>query len=117
MVSERGIGKRTQIDEFSVQKRGGKGVKCYKVVEKTGDLVGVQAVTDKNEVLLITTGGIIIRLAVSDISTLGRITSGVKMINVDKNVAVASMALVKESAEDDEPELVKQEIEGVEEGK
>ena len=111
MVSERGIGKRTEIDEFSAQKRGGKGVKCYKVVPKTGDLVGVQAVTKKNEVLLITTQGIIIRLAVSDISKLGRITSGVKMINVEKNVAVASMALVKESADDDEPEQIKEELE------
>ena len=111
MVSERGIGKRTQIDEFSAQKRGGKGVKCYKVVPKTGDLVGVQAVTNKNEVLLINTKGIIIRLAVSDISRLGRITSGVKMINLDKNEAVASMALVKESADDDEPEQAKAETE------
>ncbi|MBO4288652.1 MAG: DNA gyrase subunit A, partial [Lachnospiraceae bacterium] len=111
MVSERGIGKRTQIDEFSAQKRGGKGVKCYKVVPKTGDLVGVQAVTNKNEVLLINTKGIIIRLAVSDISRLGRITSGVKMINLEKNEAVASMALVKESADDDEPEQAKAETE------
>ncbi len=111
MVSERGIGKRTQIDEFSAQKRGGMGVKCYKVVEKTGELVGVQAVTDKNEIMLISTDGIIIRMAVSGISEQGRITSGVKLINVDRNVSVASMALVKESADDDEPEQLKQELE------
>ena len=110
MVSARGIGKRTQIDEFTAQKRGGKGVKCYKVTPRTGDLVGVNAVTDKKEVLLITTAGIIIRLAVSDISKLGRITSGVKMINVDQNVSVASMALVKESEEDEDETQIKMEL-------
>ena len=98
-VSENGMGKRTVMEEFSVQRRGGKGVKCYKITEKTGDVVGVKAVNDDNEVILITTGGIIIRLMVSDISVLGRITSGVKLmaINADTDITVASLAKVRES--------------------
>ena len=78
IVSENGIGKRTYLEEFTVQYRGGKGVKCYKITEKTGDVVGVKAVTDENEIMMITTEGIIIQLRMQDISTLGRITSGVK---------------------------------------
>ena len=81
IVSENGLGKRTYLDEFTVQRRGGKGVKCYKITEKTGDVIGVKAVNDDNEIMMITTGGIIIQLRMQDISTLGRITSGVKMIN------------------------------------
>ena len=106
-VSENGMGKCTAMDEFSVQRRGGKGVKCYKINEKTGDVVGVKAVNEDNEIMIITTEGIIIRLIVSDISVLGRITSGVKLINIDtdKNITVASVAKVRESnnnATDDE---------------
>lgn len=76
IVSENGMGKRTSVGEFTVQNRGGKGVKCYKITEKTGNVVGVKAVNEENEVMLITTEGIIIRLQCSDISILGRITSG-----------------------------------------
>ena len=96
IVSENGMGKRTFLDEFTVQKRGGKGVKCYKITEKTGDVVGVKAVTDDNEIMMITTEGIIIQLRMDDISTLGRITSGVKLINLDKGVKVAKIAKVRE---------------------
>jgi len=98
-VSENGMGKRTEMEEFTVQRRGGKGVKCYKITEKTGDVVGVKAVNEENEVILITTEGIIIRLMVSDISVLGRITSGVKLISIDTdtNITVASFAKVRES--------------------
>ncbi|MBQ6888899.1 MAG: DNA gyrase subunit A [Lachnospiraceae bacterium] len=96
IVSENGMGKRTFLDEFTVQKRGGKGVKCYKITEKTGDVVGVKAVTDDNEIMMITTEGIIIQLRMDDISTLGRITSGVKMINLDQGVKVAKIAKVRE---------------------
>ncbi len=98
-VSENGMGKRTSLEEFTLQRRGGKGVKCYKVTEKTGDVVGVKAVNEEHEVMLITTGGIIIRLMVSDISILGRITSGVKLIEMDseKDITVASVAKVRES--------------------
>ena len=94
------MGKRTYLNEFSVQKRGGKGVKCYKITEKTGYVVGVKAATDEQEIMLITTEGIIIQLRVEDISILGRITSGVKMINLDEGVKVAQIAKVREKVSD-----------------
>jgi len=99
IVSEYGMGKRTSIDEFKVQHRGGMGVKCYKITEKTGYVVGVKAVNEDNEIMLITTEGIIIRIMVSDISILGRDTSGVKLISLDanSNITVASMAKVREN--------------------
>ena len=99
IASEKGMGKRTSMSEFSVQNRGGKGVKCYKITEKTGNVVGVKAVNDDNEVMMITTEGIIIRIACSDISILGRITSGVKLMNLDEKVSVASIAKVREKEE------------------
>ncbi len=95
IVSELGLGKKTFIEEFAVQHRGGKGVKCYKINEKTGNIVGVKAVDDSREVMLITTEGIVIRLFVKDISQLGRITSGVKLINLDENVKVATISKVR----------------------
>lgn len=96
IVSEKGLGKCTLISEFTTQNRGGKGVKCYKITEKTGNIVGVKAVNGDNEVMLITTEGIIIRIKVNDTALLGRITSGVKLINLDENVTVASIAKVRE---------------------
>ena len=96
IVSEKGLGKCTLISEFTTQNRGGKGVKCYKITEKTGNIVGVKAVNKENELMLITTEGIIIRIKVSDTALLGRITSGVKLINLDENVTVASIAKVRE---------------------
>ena len=98
IVSERGMGKKTPMDEFTPQLRGGKGVKCYKINSKTGNIVGAKAVKDDQEIMIITIEGIIIRINVSDISTLGRITSGVKLINLDleKDTSVASIAKVKE---------------------
>ncbi len=96
IVSEKGLGKRTLVEEFSSQNRGGKGVKCYKITGKTGNIVGVKAVNDDNEVMIITTEGIIIRMKVSDISVLGRVTSGVKLINLSDQVTVASITKVKE---------------------
>ena len=99
IASEKGMGKRTSMSEFSVQNRGGQGVKCYKITEKTGNVVGVKAVNDDNEVMMITTEGIIIRIACSDISILGRITSGVKLMNLDEKVSVASIAKVREKEE------------------
>ena len=112
IVSEKGMGKRTSMSEFSVQNRGGKGVKCYKITEKTGNVVGVKAVNDDNEVMMITTEGIIIRIACSDISILGRITSGVKLMNLDEKVSVASIAKVREKedkAEGNEQEEAEEE--------
>ena len=99
IVSEKGLGKCTLISEFTTQNRGGKGVKCYKITEKTGNIVGVKAVNHDNEVMLITTEGIIIRIKVADTALLGRITSGVKLINLDENVTVASIAKVRENKE------------------
>lgn len=96
IVSEKGLGKCTLISEFTTQNRGGKGVKCYKITEKTGNIVGVKAVNKDNELMLITTEGIIIRIKVADTALLGRITSGVKLINLDENVTVASIAKVRE---------------------
>ena len=105
IVSENGMGKRTTLDEFSVQKRGGKGVKCYKITEKTGDVVGVKAVNDDHEIMMITTEGIIIQLRAQDISTLGRITSGVKLINLDDGVKVAQIAKVREKVSNGDQEF------------
>ena len=95
IVSENGLGKRTYLEEFNVQNRGGKGVKCYKITEKTGSVIGAKAVTDENEIMMITTEGIIIQLRMQDISTLGRITSGVKMMNLDDGIKVAQIAKVR----------------------
>ena len=100
IVSEYGMGKRTAIDEFTVQHRGGKGIKCYKITEKTGNVVAAKAVNEDTEVMIINTEGIIIQLMVNEVSVLGRITSGVKMIEMDsenKEVVVASMTRVRET--------------------
>ena len=105
IASENGMGKRTYMDEFTVQKRGGKGVKCYKITEKTGDVVGVKAVNGDHEIMMITTEGIIIQLRAEDISILGRITSGVKMINLDKDVKVAQIAKVREKISNGDQEF------------
>ena len=103
VVSEKGLGKRTDMDEFTVQNRGGKGVKCYKITDKTGNVVGAKAVNEDNEVMLITTEGIIIRIPCNGISIMGRITSGVKLMNVDsENVFVASIAKVREQMNKDD---------------
>ena len=96
IASEKGLGKRTRMDEFTSQNRGGKGVKCYKITEKTGNVIGVKGVNEEDEIMMITTEGIIIRMKVDGISILGRITSGVKLINLDENVTVASVAKVRE---------------------
>ena len=98
IASEKGLGKRTRIDEFSPQIRGGKGVKCYKITERTGNLVGIKAVNDDTEIMIITTGGIIIRMKVEGISVLGRVAMGVKLINMDEDVTIASIAKVREDA-------------------
>lgn len=106
-ASENGMGKCTSMEEFTAQYRGGKGVKCYKITEKTGNVIGFKAVNDDNEIMLITTEGIIIRTQVSQISNLGRITSGVKLINLEDNVQVASIAKVRNS--DTEEKTVEEE--------
>ncbi len=104
IVSENGMGKRTDMEEFKLQYRGGKGIKCYKITEKTGDVVGVKAVTDDHEIMMITTSGIIIQLRTGEISKYSRITSGVKLINLDEGVKVAKIAKVRERVSDGDKE-------------
>ena len=110
-VSENGMGKRTSLSEFGIQRRGGKGVKCYKITEKTGNVIGVKAVNQENEVMIITNEGIIIRLSVDGISELGRNTSGVKLINIDveKDVRVASFTKVRESEQKSDEDIIQDE--------
>ena len=110
IASENGLGKRTSIDEFTVQNRGGKGVKCYKNTEKTGDVVGFKSVDDENELMIITTEGIIIRLPVKDVSVLGRITSGVKLINMAEDIKIASIAKVREQPEEEKEDSLDENI-------
>ena len=99
IVSANGMGKRTPFTEFKLQNRGGKGVKCYKITEKTGEVVGAKAVNDGNEIMMITNEGIVIRMFVDDISVLGRVTLGVKLMNTGNkdDIVVASITKVKES--------------------
>ncbi|MDW2800140.1 DNA gyrase subunit A [Clostridium boliviensis] len=106
IVSENGMGKRTPIDEFTPQRRGGKGVLCYKITEKTGDIVGAKLVQDDHDLLLITTEGIVIRISVNDISVIGRNTSGVKLMNIDQDsdIFVASIAKVRDDGSKSEGE-------------
>ena len=113
IVSENGLGKRTVVSEFDRQHRGGKGVKCYKINEKTGNVIGVKAVDDTREVMLITDEGIIIQLKCSDISTLGRITSGVKLINLDEGVKVATISKVRKEPVEDGKETARDNAEVV----
>ena len=108
-VSEKGMGKLTPVSEFTTQNRGGKGVKCYKIMEKTGNVIGVKAVNMEDEVMLINTGGIIIRINCSDISVLGRITSGVKLMNLDDNVSVAGIAKVRDNPGNVENQMIEEE--------
>ena len=108
VASEKGYGKRTRVSEFKRQLRGGKGLLCYNVTEKTGTLIGMKLVDDDRDIMLITNEGILIRMGVSDISVIGRNTSGVKLMSIDaeSNVRVATIAKVRESShsEDEETE-------------
>lgn len=108
IVSENGLGKRTLISEFKVQKRGGKGIKCYKINDKTGYVIGVKAVNDKHEIMMITNEGVIIQFHVSDVSMIGRNTSGVKLINMDAKeyIKVAKIAKVRENPKGIEGEVI-----------
>lgn len=114
LVTENGMGKRTSLDEFTVQNRGGKGVKCYKITEKTGYVVGVKAVNDDHEIMMITDAGTLIQIPMSDVSTLGRITSGVKLINLTDNVKVAKIAKVREKVSDENGEISDEELDNIE---
>ena len=105
IASEKGMGKLTRIEEFSPQNRGGKGVKCYKIMEKTGNVIGVKAVNLDNQIMIINTGGILIRMMCKDISIQGRVTSGVRLMNLSEGEFVASIAKVRESSGQIEEEL------------
>ena len=102
LVTENGIGKRTSLDKFRVQKRGGKGLRCYKLNEKTGYVVGVKAVNDDHEIMMITNEGIIIQIRMSDLRELGRVTSGVKLMDLAENVKIAKIAKVRDDISEDE---------------
>lgn len=108
IVSEKGMGKRTQISEFTSQNRGGKGVKCYKIMEKTGNVVGIKAVNEDDEIMIINKEGIIIRMKCEGISILGRITSGVKLINLAEGDSVASIAKVRKGDEEEDTQEVQE---------
>ena len=117
IVSANGMGKLTSIDEFKSQNRGGKGVKCYKIMEKTGNVIGVKNLHMDDEIMMINTEGIVIRMMCSDISVLGRVTSGVKLMNLSENVSVASIAKVRDTSADSEDIIKKIEDEMIEDEK
>ncbi len=107
-VSEFGMGKRTETSEFPLQRRGGKGIKCYKITGKTGNVVAAKAINEDNEAMIINTEGIIIQLMVREVSILGRITSGVKLIDMDsekKDIVVASMTRVRDTIPEEGEEI------------
>ena len=117
IVSANGMGKLTSVDEFKSQNRGGKGVKCYKIMEKTGNVIGVKNLHMDDEIMMINTEGIVIRMMCRDISVLGRVTSGVKLMNLSENVSVASIAKVRETSADSEDIIKKIEDEMIEDEK
>lgn len=100
-VSENGLGKRTNIEEYKLQKRGGKGLICYKANDKSGKVVGAKMVGDDNELMIITTEGILIRLRCDEIPVVGRSTTGVKLINLDEGIKVATIAKLLKISEDE----------------
>ncbi len=112
-MSENGYGKRTDPDEFTTHNRNGKGVRCYKIADKTGELIGARMVDEDDEIIIITNEGILIRIPVNTISVIGRDTSGVKCMNVDSEneVRVANFAKVRET-ENQTDEQMLSELEG-----
>lgn len=114
IVSEKGMGKRTYLSEFTLQRRGGKGIRCYKITEKTGFVVGVKAVNDDHEIMMITDAGILIQIPMSDVSVIGRATSGVKLINLDEGVTVAKIAKVREKVSIGNEEIDEEDLDEIE---
>jgi len=102
VVSEKGYGKRSEIDEYRITNRGGKGVKTMNITEKTGLLVGIKAVTDNDDLMIITKNGITIRLSLKDIRVMGRNTQGVRLINLDDTDEIAAVTIVEHEEEDDD---------------
>ena len=109
-TTEKGLGKRTQIEAFRAQKRGGKGLKINKITERTGNIMGVASVSDEDELLLMTSEGVIIRIKVSQISSIGRNAQGVKLINVSEDIRVVCMEKVNEELVEDIEESQVEEI-------
>ena len=105
VVSENGYGKRSDVEDYRITNRGGKGVKTLNITKKTGDLIAIKNVTDNDDLMIINKSGIIIRLAVEDLRVMGRATQGVRLINLKGNDQIAAVAKV-ERTEDDEPEEV-----------
>ena len=118
IVSENGLGKRTLISEFHPQNRNGKGLKCYKITEKTGKVIGAKAVNEDDEIMMITNEGIVIRTDCASISVLKRITSGVKLMHVDSEngIKVANIAKVREQVRADQEEQVESDEENPSDG-
>ena len=102
VVSEQGFGKRTSLDEYKIQTRGGKGVTCYKISEKTGNVAGIHIVDDANDIMLITSEGVIIRMPAADINTFGRVTKGVTMMRLNEGVKIVGVALTEHAEEEEE---------------
>ncbi len=100
VATQNGLGKRTKVEEFKSQKRGGKGLKLYKTTDKTGDVVAVTSVTEEQGLLMITSEGVIIRIKVNQISSVGRYAQGVKLINLKEGVQVVCMEKVAEETDD-----------------
>ena len=111
IVSEKGMGKRTPIEEFTAQNRGGKGLRCYKITEKTGYVVGAKIVSEDEEIMMITTEGIVIRMKSDTISVIGRNTSGVKLMNIDaeSDIKVARVAKVRQTEPEEESQNITEE--------
>ena len=107
IVSEKGMGKRTPIEEFTVQNRGGKGLRCYKITEKTGYVVGAKILSPEEEIMMITSEGVMIRMESASISSIGRNTSGVKLMNIDSsaNTRVAGVAKVKLTVSEEDSDV------------
>ena len=103
VIGEKGLGKRTDFEEYRKTSRGSKGVRTMNITEKTGKLVAMKNVTEDNDLLIITQSGLIIRMAVSDIAQSGRNTQGVKLINIRDNDSIASVSVVAKSEEDEQP--------------
>ena len=99
VVSENGFGKRTDINEYRIQTRSGKGIKTYNIAEKTGNIVGAQMVNEDDEIMIINSNGVLIRLRVNEISLFGRVTSGVKLMKTDEEVNVVSIAKINADEE------------------
>jgi DNA gyrase subunit A len=105
VVSEKGNGKRTQIDDYSVTNRGGKGVKTLKLTEKTGDLIAIKNVTELHDLMITTTQGVMIRISIANLRVMGRATQGVRLIRLDEGDQIADVAVINKEVDDEMDEL------------